>query len=56
MSAMRAPARQTRLLRGQKAQQRRGAHTEEVLRDVLGYGPDKLRELLDSGAFSSSNP
>lgn len=33
-----------------------GQHTEEVLRDVLGYGPDKLRELLDSGAFSSSNP
>ncbi|MBI4172706.1 MAG: CoA transferase [Actinobacteria bacterium] len=29
----------------------RGEHTEQVLRDICGYGPERLRELAGSGVF-----
>ena len=29
----------------------RGEHTEQVLRDICGYGPERLRELADVGVF-----
>ena len=29
----------------------RGEHTEQVLRDICGYGPERLRELATAGVF-----
>ncbi len=29
----------------------RGEHTEQVLRDICGYGPERLRELAGAGVF-----
>ena len=33
-----------------------GEHTEEILRDVLGYGESKVQSLKDAGAFAKEPP
>ena len=33
-----------------------GEHTDEILRDVLKYGPDQIEHLRDAGAFSKEPP